>query len=270
MNSPRDILDSYLDGQLHGAQLEAFERAVAADPDLRREIELAGRVEASLRKSFSRERIGLDSPAGNVRVSERPGVAGFVGPGGVGPRWIAIAALAALALGVGVYFASSGLRPGGAQTPTPGAPGSGERVAGAPASNRPPDHLERVYTLRVADGFRPDEVCTDNAAFRGWMKKVFGQELEPSESSPAVMMVGWSYAPVISDYAGVLLATVDGKEVLTYIDTIENDKKYGGARYNDSRGLKTFRKEIGKLVLYETTPLGEPRIEPLLRIPPGG
>lgn len=268
MNNPREMLDMYLDGLLQGEQLASFERALAGDPELRREVELAGRVEASLRTNFSRERIGLDSPAGNVRVSERPGVAGFVGPEKSRLLRFGAAAAILLALGAAAYVASNAFGPGG----TPG--GSGDRPiakgTGSPASKRPADHLERTYARRVADGFKPDEVCTDNTAFRGWMKKAFGQELEPRENEASVMMVGWSYAPVISDYSGVLLAKVDGKEVLTFIDTLENDKKWGGARFNDSKGLHTFRKEIGKLVLYETTPFDHPRITELLRIPGGG
>ncbi len=260
------MVDLYVDGLLTPDQLAAFERALQSDPDLCRELELAQRVEGSLRSSFTRERIGLDSPVGNVRASEQPGVAGFVGPGKGRLVRFGIAAAALLALGVGVYFAGRASVPQGG-TPTPGANGA---VAGAPANNRPADHLERTYSRRVADGFKPDEVCTDNTAFRGWMKKAFGQELEPSENQASVMMVGWAYAPVISDYSGVLLAKVDGKEVITFIDTVENDKKWGGAKFNNSRGLHTFRKEIGKLVLYETTPLDHPRITELLHVPGGG
>jgi hypothetical protein len=266
-NNPREMLELYLDGMLDESQRAAFERAMAGDADLRREVELAGRVEASLRTSFARERIGLDSPAGNVRASERPGVAGFVGPRGMPAARFGVAAAILLALGAGVYFAGRAFGPGSG-TPAPGA--NGTQAADTAASKRPPDHLERTYARRVADGFKPDEVCTDTVAFRGWMKKAFGQELEPGEHEGSVMMVGWSYAPVISDYAGVLLARVDGKEVLTFIDTIENDRKWGGARFNDSRGLRTFRREIGKLVLYETTPIDHPTIVNTLRIPGSG
>jgi hypothetical protein len=64
----------------------------------------------------------------------------------------------------------------------------------------------------------------------------------------------------------VLLARVDGKEVIVVVDRKAREKSpLPPAR----SGLRSFREEYGNLVLYEVTPLDHPTILPLLSTQPG-
>ena len=55
-----------------------------------------------------------------------------------------------------------------------------------------------------------------------------------------------------------MLARVDGVPVMVFVDrtSADTDPKLDQGRV----GLHLFRKELGSLVLYEVTPLGEPRV----------
>lgn len=149
-----------------------------------------------------------------------------------------IAAAAMLVLGIGAYVA---LMPARASFDQPG----------------------DVYAGIVSAGFEPREVCTDDAAFRDWMVRKFGQDLVIPEGSPGVELVGWDYKRVLTTRTGVLLARVEGREVIVLVERREHAERLA----RRSGGLRVFRRDVGGVALYEVTPMDEARLLPLARVP---
>jgi anti-sigma factor RsiW len=235
---PSQQIEAYLDGALTPGERHAFERALQSDPALRAELDLQTRIDASLRTHFAGE-------PGAIAVSLKP-------VRSTTSRWAAIAAIAAAAAialaGAGLWWASQNTssRP---SAPTPIA--------------APTPTLRTQYTREVARGFVPEAVCTTPDQFEEWVNKNYGQPLRPKETPDGVQFVGWSYAKLISPYSGVLLAKVNDQPVIVIMDKAENQTTPPAEGDGDQ---KVFSQKIGSLVLYEVTPLSEPRILPLLEL----
>jgi hypothetical protein len=221
----QDRLDRYLDGGLGGAEREAFERDLARSPELRAQADLQGRIDAGLRRLFTPP--GVAAPAGAAPRARRPWVWG-----------LGLAAAAALAA-AGVWYAV------------------GRRAE--------PTVLEGVYRSIVSAGFTPKEVCTTDEAFEKWVADKYGEPLAPEPDHAGVEFVGWSYARAMTTYSGVLLARVDGREVVVVLDHARND--IGIEPRANNPDLRVFRERFGNLVAYEVTPLEGPRVLESLRVP---
>jgi hypothetical protein len=72
------------------------------------------------------------------------------------------------------------------------------------------------------------------------------------------MMEGLHYLGGLSRYTTAMLARVNGKPVLVFVDKSSNDTH--PAEPTAKSGLHLFRKELGPLVLYELTPLDHPSV----------
>lgn len=229
-------LDAYLDGQLSGADREAVERAMAADPTLAEEVRLQRTIDESLGRLF----------AGGAPVADP------VGRGmwrGTGRLWIrplvwSIAAALVIAASLWVFF--------------------GPQVVVRRGSGDP---LGKLYADEKAVGFAPKEVCTTPEAFAEWTRQYVGQPIYPAAHHEGIEFVGWTYAPgVISGSTPVLLAKVDGNDVLVAMDRRVREKHELGT---PCLPLHSFRAEVGSAVVYEVTPLDRPRIIPILGTAPG-
>jgi hypothetical protein len=235
--TPR-TLDEYLDGLVEGDDRVAAERRIAGDTKAAREVELQGEIDRSLRRLFG-------EGGGVVEVPALGGTIAKVGPR-TRWRWVAAAAAVALVTLAGLY---------------------GVLLLTADRTDR----LGPIYTNEVAGGFVPREVCTDAAQFAAWTKEHYGQALYPSADAEraGVTLVGWSYGVGVTNYSGVLLARVEGTPVVVLVDKAKAEglrelpKPEGGS-------LRSFRRRIGDLVLYEVTPLAEPRVLPLVSERPAG
>lgn len=220
-------LDRYLDGQMTDAERRAFERAVRADPQLRAQLELQWKIEASLSRLFVDSGATPMLPAGGASALRWTRFR---------PLYWSIAAAVLLAAALTVYLML----------------GRGPSGAGP---------LAEVYRVQLAKGFTPEVVCTTSDEFAKWVNTYFGQPIYPAEQHDGVEFIGWNYAPVIGGNSGVLLARVNGREVIVVMDRKTREKKplppAGG-------GLKSFRQEFGSVVLYEVTPLEAPAILPIL------
>jgi hypothetical protein len=133
------------------------------------------------------------------------------------------------------------------------------------------DRLGPIYHSEVAAGFVPREVCTDAAQFAGWTKEHYGQALYPAPEAAraGVTLVGWSYGVAVTNYSGVLLARVDGTPVVVVVDKSGSEGLLRLAAPGDA-SLRSFRRRIGDLVLYEVTPLPEARVLPFISDVDGG
>lgn len=218
-------LERYLDGLLEGAELAAFERELAASPQLSALVDTQRRLDEALRRSFEPSAAETPAPAAWWR--------------GRRVLWLGLAAAVVLgAVGVWAVVMFGDL-----------------------------NGLGTLYHRTVAAGFQPEEICTDDAQFAEWVDSKYGQVLRPKADRGDIQLVGWSYAKVVTAYSGVLLARAGGHEVLVIMDRA--DREEGRPWGHAGPGLRVFRRQMGKLVLYEVTPLDSPRVTELLEAPAG-
>lgn len=235
MDNPEQLIDAYVDGVLNEEDRAAFEDAMRQRPELAAEVELQAAIDTSMKRMFD--------PGDAGKGEEMQGhLAGRIGA--------KVFALAAAIVIVGVvawmYVGSGGGGGGRSRRPV--------KIAMTPVE---------VYAAEVDAGFVPEEVCTTPEAFEDWIDDRYGQLLRP-EARERVELVGWSYTDVLSPYSALLLARVEGREVLVLLDEIREDT---GLTVDADAPIRLFRREFGNLVLYEITPLDESVVLEMLYVP---
>lgn len=258
MNAPYDsLIEAYLDGTLSGDELRRFEARLRTDEALRDEVELAQRIDASLRARFEPAAIPFE-------LNGSPGAADEVPRGEAAPgvpsaqsmsrslRWRRIGVIAGIAAGV-LLAAILVLRFGG--------------VGGGP-SVQTGTQLERLYAKYRSEGWTPAWVCEDDAEFIAAVADRLGQGLliedEAIAGEPELTVLGWaygedvsSYEVIITDRTMVLLTKVDGRGVVALVDRADRETR----RLRVPEGeLTLHRRELGDLVIYELTPLDGPHL----------
>lgn len=268
-------IDLYLDGLLTGDELSAFERDLAASPELRAQIEAQSRIDAGIRELFaydpSRAVLPESVAPGASQAGRNPAPVARIGPettpelvahppagprlhsgrdgravGATMHRRLRVYAVAAVVL---LSLAASWVAYINITTP---------RF----------DNLlspDAVYAMVE----KPEFVCRDDAEFAAAIDKRLGQPLVLA-ASPGVTALGWAYG---DDYSGkivgprtmVLINRVDEVKVLVFMDRLRDDRPLS---VRADGGLNLFRREAGALVLYELTPLEKPRVIEHL-VPPG-
>jgi len=238
------LLEAHLDGDFAPAAQDAFESRLEHDAELRARLAVQGRVDAALRRKFA-------APAPpNVRAWLKQAAAGGAArPRGAFGRLLTIRKLAwaagiILAVGGGLY-----LRQRLAQPLEP------DRYAFR--------DLEAVYRDEIRSGFKPAWVCENDQQFAASVWQSFGQPLL-LRAAPGVEAVGWSYSNSISPRTMQLLARTDGTPVVVFVDSASNDR---GQSLPSRSGLHLYHRTVGHLVLYELTPLCEPRVMDLFYVP---
>jgi len=241
MNNPPEQPDSsnfdaYLDGSLPAEQHDAMKREIEGSPALRAEVELQSRIDESLRRSFAPSKPPVEL------LSTLRDAAG-VQPAAVQTRrrWLTIAAVVAAAT---VVWAVVGWQFFGGRGKTP--------------IYDPNTPLETIYATSVADGFKPKWVCDDPHEFASTFKQRQDQALLLAAMPAGTTMEGLHYLGGLSRYTTAMLARVNGKPVLVFVDKSSNDTH--PAEPTAKSGLHLFRKELGPLVLYELTPLDHPSV----------
>ncbi len=260
---PADLLDAYLDGMLEGDALAAFEQTIAADPALRAEVQAQRSINASLSRLFQAEPMTLraelngdapvtiaapsQSPTPPLRLvgAEEAAPTAPVKTGRLGKPispWYGVAAVLVFGVIAGLYVA-------GVIDP--------QKWFNAPGLIEP--HV--VYERKVKTNFLPDHVCTTDEEFIKYTKDWLGEPLL-IRNTDSIKVVGWSsYEPVLSTGTSILMATVDGKEVILVMDRKKNDRKIQPPK---STGLHDFSKEFGDVIVHEITPFDSPRILPIV------
>jgi len=115
-----------------------------------------------------------------------------------------------------------------------------------------------AYQSIVHGGFRPYEVCTDDEEFARYTKKYLGKALVV-KSFPGLALVGWDNRHnVLSIETDSLLATVDGVQVVVFMDREENARSLP----RRGEGLNVFKRTVAGVVLVEVTPLKEAKVLP--------
>jgi hypothetical protein len=249
-------IDLYIDGLLTGEDLTAFERELRESAGLRAELKAQERVDADLREMFEYDAMRAGDP-----LASSPVVVGRIEPAPDGSvtvvrperpqsrgrfRWYAVAAV--LLLGVGIWATYINLT-----TPT------FEKFL-SPAE---------VYAM--VD--QPEFVCKDDREFAAAIEKRLGQPLVLA-AAPGIHAIGWAYG---DDYHGkivgsktmVLINKVHDQKVLVFMDRLRDDRTLELPPGMGS-DLNIFRREVGKLVLYEVTPLDKPEVIDRLNPPAQG
>ncbi len=237
------LLDQHLSGRLDEAGRRAFEAHLDTHPQAREELELQRRINGVLRRRVQPgdaqriwERVDAAQRAGRVLALQRR------------QRWLrrgtwAIAAALVLAVGAGVW-----LRWG--RPETAGVDEQGYKV-------KPWRTFEMVYRDEVAAGFKCEWECKTDREFAGTFRKRFGQGLLVGQLPAGVHTLGLSYCNTLSRKTVILLAKVQDKDVLVFID---RPGQYDDLQIAANSGLHLFKRRLGQLVLCEVTPLDQPHL----------
>lgn len=247
MTTPRDhaeLIERYLDGALTPDEATAFVESLRQDPTLRADMELATRVNASLRRVFEPSRAVSPSPI----VRKAPMTSARV------PTWLA-AAMLILTFGGAIYLVGAYMTNSGPFSP--------------PGRVLPP--AEFTYRHFEKTGFTPAWVCdTDEQFAKAVVDQLGSPLLVRVDDAPHLSIIGWAYQPygtkpIISGRTMVLLAKHDGREIMVLID--HSDATRCMPRVMPGGGLHVFERAMGDLTAYEVTPLPEPVVIPRLYVP---
>ncbi|MHC4415280.1 MAG: hypothetical protein ACYS0G_08355 [Planctomycetota bacterium] len=233
------LIDAYLDGRLSGSERAAFERLIERRPERLAALERQQIIDEGLKRLMqppSRERLRAiaDRAVGRARPERGTPRRGWRP---VARRLAVAAALAGGALGAWQIWEF--LR--------------ADSRAGSPYKQQPWRSLAAVYGDALVDGFRPAWICDDDQEFEDAFRTAYRQRLRLAELAPDTAVLGLSYCNSITPRTTCLLARARGRDVMVFVDRVERD-----VDQPPPAGLHLFRRQVGKLVLYELSPLDEP------------
>ncbi len=234
-----DMLEAYLDGLLTGDELRLFETRVAADAELRSQVEAHRAMTASVKRLVPVREVALPAEAGFAPAQTEDAARFRIGSKPSRRRqWLAAAVLVLVAGAAAYLFMFS-------------------------PQQAPMRQPHEVYQMLVQSGFTPAEVCTTEEEFTAWTRERHGIPLLIPADLSGVELVGWTYSQVLDYNTSVLMARVDGEPVIVLIDDAVKGLRM---RAPSDTGLKIFRREIDGLILYEVSPLRKPKLIPHARI----
>ena len=243
-----DPLDLYLDGRLEGEELAAFEERLTRDKELAAEIDRHRAIEGRLRIAFAlpQDPAAIASAALG-RAPMNPGGAVPWGPGHIGR--LAAAALLLVSFGVAVGWWTG-------------------RVVAPPSLSSAVSpsgfHCGKVYAQFEPKLKRVFVGCGSENALATHFASRYGQELyvRIRQDVPVEGPYGVDGWPTLT----VLMGRAEDHPVLILADARESDPH----PFVDPEGpLRLYRRDLGKLVLYEITPLDEPRCLDLFYVKSG-
>jgi hypothetical protein len=124
--------------------------------------------------------------------------------------------------------------------------------------------LETAY----AELTKPAWVCDSDAEFQGVFAGRFNQPLLFSDPPGEPAMAGLAYCHTLTRDTVCMIGSADANSrIVVFIDRLERDNHPTLA---DGSGLHLFRRELGKLVLYEISPKTTPTLLESFYIPDGG
>jgi hypothetical protein len=240
-------VEMYLDGLLEGAARDAFEARLAADGTLRAHVQelraMDAMIGASLRERFAPAAVALPEAArvGLAGPDESGAGALVLSAGGATEPtrsllqrvgWLRIAAAVVLA-GAAVFVFSMRQQ-----------------------YSTPLVSPDQAYRSIVSAGFKPYLVCTDEREFIEYTRRTLGVGLRVRPTD-GVALIGWNKdGDVLSDETDALLATVDGEQVIVFMDKQSNKRSLP----TPAPGLNVFQRDLEGLTLVEVTPRSESAI----------
>jgi hypothetical protein len=257
-------LDAYLDASLSKRDRQAFERQLSADPNLRTELDLQKRIDAGLRdlmavppaRTIKRSYLAQAAPSlADTSPKAVPAVSDSAGRAGGGSPWLRRFAVAAMLI-AGAYGAWAAWsyfdRPPDEEWKPP-------EITAAPAT------LDEIYLAR-AKNWRAAWRCENDQEFADTFANRFEQPLLMRQPDPSAKIeaLGLDYGRAISPSTVYLLANIEDKKALVFIDRLANDQPQVLAQ---GCGLHLHRRELPPLVLYELSPLPQPQLLELFYLP---
>ncbi|MEM7317204.1 MAG: hypothetical protein AAF497_29065 [Planctomycetota bacterium] len=122
-----------------------------------------------------------------------------------------------------------------------------------------PQPLTDVYQTCVSEGFQPYWLCDNDFVFATTFNRRQGVPLRLANLPEGQEMVGLSYLAGISRRSTSMLAKIDGRPVLVFVDQQKKDWHPETGYFSES-GLNVFRRQKLGLVFYEVTPFDQPRL----------
>lgn len=121
--------------------------------------------------------------------------------------------------------------------------------------------MDRIYADELAGGFKPDWVCTSDAEFAKATQREIGQGIVLAQV-PGLSALGWSYANTLSTNTLYLLATADDTRILVFMQPTGSGRE---PIVEPESKLHLHQRTVGQSILYEVSPLPEPRVLPHFR-----
>jgi len=120
-----------------------------------------------------------------------------------------------------------------------------------------------AYERRVASGFAPDGAERDPGRLAAALSEKLGRSVRIDDASDAgIEWLGLASAPGGTPLRVQLLARVDGRPVVAYVDVAgPGDADWPGS---PPSGLRLFQRRRAGLEFVEVTPLPGPRVTPLI------
>lgn len=259
-NDRDHLIEQYLDGQLAGERLAAFEARLRAEPDLAAEVQRQREIEDSMRRRMALPsaavvqeiltRLG-EGPARLAEAANQPDIAAIAGK--VAPvaravpftRWLAAAALIAITIG-GLWTAWIQWQSGSS--------GVSSMLLDPVA----------YYKRKTETGFQPVWKCDTDHEFAKFFVDRYGQPVLLRPMPKDVTCAGIDYTTVLSGDTASLLINDGSNRIVVLLDRQANDRPLDLPK---NSGLRSFRRNVGEYVAYEITPLESSHILDLLYIP---
>jgi hypothetical protein len=248
-------LEQYLDGQMSAEMRARFEDLIARDPSLREQIAQQRAIDDSLKRTFAvtggaeailAKLMTTTAPhTGNGRAHHEPQTTDNKPPTRrlISPRLAIAATIVFLICGpFAIYFAWDSYREATAPT-----------IVVNPKKVQP---LDTLYQQEVRDGFNCDWQCKSQSEFGAYFASTFGEPLVMKDPPKEVAPVGLKYAGGITPNTISYMAKVNDQPVMVFADKAAADQEQ---KLSDAT-LHIFKRTIGPLVLYEVTPLSEPKL----------
>ncbi len=125
--------------------------------------------------------------------------------------------------------------------------------------------FETAYRDWTAPGFEPQWVCRDQAQFAETFRGTLHQPLALGPLPPGTETVGMIVCNSLSPRTTCVVGRSAGEPVVVFVDRIERD-----FAVTPPSGLSMFRREIGRLVLYEVSALQAPVLLHAFQLPEAG
>ena len=246
-----DRVQSYHDGALDANARTAFERDLAASPELRAELDALRALDDDVRRAFTAPSDGqladlvrsaldrADSDAAPAPVITT-----------VRSRRPALAVAAALLMTItGTWLLVNAL--------------SGRGTSGSPYDVGPQRSVWVAYADAARDDWHADWECPPDVfagVFRDRLGVPLALDIAPDDD---MMALGVSYAHVFTPRTTCVLVRTATGHALVIVDRLERDAPPAPAH----DALHAHRRELGDLVLYEISPAAAPQVLDAFSIP---
>lgn len=246
-------LDAFLDNLLPEQEAQSIREQAETDLPLKQQIDSQQRIDASLKRLAGHDPAAMERALAALEQAEHEesavpaATAGRIGR----PAWIRYAGVAAallLAASAGWYYL---LGPG--STP--------------PSRYDQPQVVDLAHVMKRNEliGFVPDWKCESDQQFRDTFEEKIGYAVSMKPLPADREMLGLSYLARGKGEGVYFLGKSRGADVIVFLDAPELIEHY---RLDPPPGMNLYRGKVGKVEVYELSPLDEPSFIPYFTTEP--